>query len=186
MAQEKYTTYFSDYAQQEYDIDLSLKGGGKFSIYLYALSLDNSAKKGGFLINQKQHGKFMAGMEQAKTKYAEWVEVAKANNVKDMTKDMNIRASAYGFFLYGSKWKFDYSVRLNFEFKIIETDGEVQHLLIVRSGKMVASDNQFMDTDGVVLVFKGLQEINDFMEPLAVEKINEFEAAPKQEDLFKD
>jgi len=98
---------------------------------------------------------------------------------------MLIKSKVAGFFLYGSDWHFQFIVNLTFDFKILESGGEVKYLLIVRSGKMQSSSNQFMDVDGVVLEFTSAEDIREFVDSISLNKITEFKNKPKAEDLFK-
>jgi hypothetical protein len=184
-AQEKFTTYDNIYAKKTYDIQLSSKDNDKFTLYIDAMSLDKLHETGGFMVDDKKYQGFVDALNEAKIKYQEWEQTAKANNVKELDKEMPIKSKVVGYFLYGSDWHFQYLVNLTFDFKILESDGEIKNLLIVRSGKMQSSSNQFMDVDGVVLVFSSAKEIQEFVDSISLEKIKEFKNKPKSEDLFK-
>lgn len=184
-AQDKFTTYDNEYAKKTYDIQISLKDNDKFTLYINAMSLDNLHETGGFMVDDKKYQGFIDALNEAKSKYQEWEQTAKSNNVKELDKEMPIKSKVAGYFLYGSDWHFQYIVNLTFDFKILESDGEIKYLLIVRSGKMQSSSNQFMDVDGVVLVFTSANEIQEFVDSISLNKINEFKNKPKSEDLFK-
>jgi uncharacterized protein (DUF1330 family) len=184
-AQDKFTTYDNAYAKKTYDIQISLKDNDKFTFYIDAMSLDNLHEKGGFMVDDKKYQGFIDALTEAKSKYQEWEQTAKSNNVKELDKEMPIKSKVAGYFLYGSDWHFQYIVNLTFDFKILESEGEIKYLLIVRSGKMQSSSNQFMDVDGVVLVFTSANEIQEFVDSISLNKINEFRNKPKSEDLFK-
>ena len=184
-AQEKFTTYDNIYAKKTYDIQLSSKDNDKFTLYIDAMSLDNMHETGGFMVDEKKYQGFIDALKEAKIKYQDWEQTAKANNVKELDKQMEIKSKVAGYFLYGGDWHFQYLVNLTFNFKILESDGEVKNLLIVRSGKMQSSSNQFMDVDGFVLVFSNTNEIQEFIDSISLEKIKEFKNKPKAEDLFK-
>ena len=138
------------------------------------------------MIDNKRYQGFIDALNHAKIKYQEWVKTAKENNVTELDKEMKIKSKVAGFFLYGGDWHFQYLVNLTFDFKILESDGEIKYLLIIRSGKMQSSSNQFMDVDGVVLVFSSDSEIEEFTNAISLEKINELKNKPKSDDLFKD
>ena len=44
-------------------------------------------------------------------------KTAKENNVKELSKTMTIASKAGGYFLYGSKWNFQFLVNLKFQFQ---------------------------------------------------------------------
>lgn len=185
-AQEKFTTYDNTYSGKTYDIQISAKETEKFSLYIDAMSLDRTHEKGGITIDQKQHPAFLDAIAEAKLKYEEWVKTAKENNVKDLSKTMTMKSKAGGYFLYGSKWQFQFLVNLKFDFRIIESNGEIKYLLLIKTGELQSSSNQFMKVDGFVLVFSSSEEIDEFTSLISTEKITEFISKPKKDDLFKD
>jgi hypothetical protein len=77
-------------------------------------------------------------------------------------------------------------VNLKFDFKILESKGETRYLLLIRTGELQSSSNQFMKVDGFVLVFSSSKEIDDFIAAISTEKITEFLNKPKKDTLFKD
>ena len=184
--QETFTSYDNTYAKKTYDIQLSLKDAEKFTLFIDAMSLDDLHEQGGLMVDEKKYQGFIDALNEAKLKYQEWEKTAKDNNVKELDKEMLIKSKVAGYFLYGGDWHFQYIVNLTFDFKILESDGEIKYLLIVRSGKMQSSSNQYMDVDGVVLVFSSVEEIQEFLDTISLQKINEFRNKPKAEDLFKD
>ena len=185
-AQEKFTTYDNTYAGKSYEIQISAKEKDKFTLYIDALSLDGMHDKGGIFIEQKNHQDFLNALLEAKQKYEEWEKTAKENNVKELDKTMTIKSKAGGYFLYGSEWNFQFLVNLKFDFKILESKGETKYLLLIRTGELQSSSNQFMKVDDFVLVFSSSKEIDDFMAAISTEKITELLNKPKKDALFKD
>lgn len=187
-AQENLGTYENTYIEKEYPISISTKpNDAKFTLYIEALSLDNLVSEGGFSIDEKQLSGFVENIKQAKAKYEEWIATAKANNVTSLDKDISVTPSKVtGYFHYGSKWNFDFSVKPTFSFKILEDKGETSYLLIVRTGKLTSSSNEYINCDGFVLTFLSVEEIDAFLKTISQENINEYKNKPKTEDLFKD
>jgi hypothetical protein len=185
-AQEKFTSYENTYVGKSYEIQISSKEKEKFTLYIDAMSLDRTHEKGGISIDQKNHQDFLNSLAEAKLKYEEWVKTAKDNNVKELDKSMSVKSKANGYFLYGSKWNFQFSINLKFDFKILESKDETKYLLLVRTGELQSSSNQFMKVDGFVLVFSSSKEIDDFAAIISTDKVNEFINKPKKEALFKD
>jgi len=185
-AQEEFTSYDNTYIGKTYDIQISVKEKDKFSLYIDAMSLDRMHETGGIIIDQKQHQDFLNALAEAKEKYQEWVKTAKENNVKELDKTMTMKSKAGGYFLYGSKWNFQFLVNLKFDFKILESKGEIKYLLLIRTGELQSSSNQFMKVDGFVLAFSSIKEIDEFVSAISIEKITEFASKPKKDELFKD
>ena len=184
-AQDKFTTYDNTYAEKTYDIQLSSDDKTGFTLWIDALSLDNLHEKGGLMIKEKQYESFIGALDEAKSKYEEWVKTAKENNVKELDKAMPIKSRVGAYFLYGGDWNFQYLVNLDFDFKILESKDELKYLLIVRTGELQSSSNQFMKVDGLVLVFSSASEIEIFKNEISSQKIQAFFNKPKADDLFK-
>lgn len=183
-AQEKFTSYYNVYTEKNYEIQLNFEEDS-FWLWIDALSLDQMVTKAGFLVKKENYQGFISALKIAIIKYQEWVKVAKENNVKEFDKEMPVTSEVAGYFLYGSDWYFQFNVFLDFDFKILESNGEIKYLLIVRSGKMQSSKNEYIDIEDVVLVFSSAKETLDFLNSISLEKIETFKNKPKTEDLFK-
>jgi len=182
-AQEKFTTYDITYFGKTYDIKLSLETE---DLYIDAEPLDELYDKGGLRIRKEQHQDFLNAIAEAKTKYIEWVKIAKENKVMELNKSMNIKSEVGSYFLYGSDWKFQLLVNLTFDFQILEDEDELTYLLIIRTGQLKASTNENLKVDGFLLVFSSVNEIDAFSNKISRQKINAFLAKPKEENLFTD
>lgn len=180
--QEKYTSYDNLYVEKTYDVSLSYKDNGKYTLYVDMMSMDNLSNNGGVMISEKEHDSFLSTLNEAKMKYSEWVTTAKDNNVTDLSKPMTYKTKVGGFFQYGNTWNFQYVVNLTFNFKIV--DGK--NLLIVRTGKLTSSSNRYITHDGFVFVFQSEKEIDDFVNILSVDSVKSFMNKPSPTDLFKD
>lgn len=179
---QEYTTYDNLYDGNTYKVLISLKDDGGYRLYVNMMPIDELSESGGILITEKEHDLFLSTLNEAKVKYTEWVTTAKENNVTDLLKSMTYKVKVGGFFKYGSEWNVQLNVNLTFDFAIV--DGE--NFLIVRTGKLTSSSNQFMTHDGFVFVFQNEKEIDDFVNVLSVDKVKEFMNKPKSTDLFKD
>lgn len=187
-AQEKFSSYDNVFLKKTFEIQISLKDGSAI-LWIDAASLDNSVDKAGYEIEESQLGGFIENLNEAKTKYIEWVSKAKENNVSEVDKSMELTTKTQkvsGYFKYGD-WQFDHNVRLTYNFKIFKDDkiDKTNYLLIVRSGKLQSGSNQFMDCKDVVLVFTTADEITDFLNIISPEKITNYKNKPKSEELFK-
>lgn len=188
-SQEKYSTYKSGYLDKTYDIEIDAEDTSSYSIYISAFSVDELHDVGGIILRSYQHALFLSALKDARAKYAEWVETAKANNVTEVSKMMEIedwKREASGFFMYGDKWHFQFDLLLEFQFKVINSPDGVHYLLIVRTGELESSSNEYIKVDGVALVFESAKEIDDFLENISLLNVITFKDKPKTEDLFKD
>lgn len=184
-AQENFSTYDNSYIGKTYNIQISSKEKDDVTLWIDAMSLDKLHDKGGLMLKTKDYQDFINAIGEAKLKYEEWIKTAKENNVKELTKTMKINSKVDTYFAYGD-WNFARNVFLDFEFKIIEKKEDLNYLLIIRTGELQSSSNQFMKVDGFALVFSSTAEIDKFTSAISIEKVNTFLNKPKAKDLFKD
>jgi len=186
-SQKVYDTYESSYFNKTYDIKLSYKDSTDFIIWIKCTSLDKiHSKDGEYSISYKQYEKFINSLQEAKQKYIEWVKTAKENNVKDLLKHMDLenKCKVDAAFIYGD-WQFQFDFKPKFDFMILDGDTKVKYLLLIKSGELVSSSNQFMKVDGIVIVLSSVKEIEDLLNKISLTKIKEIINKPKTEDLFK-
>jgi len=181
-AQEKFTTYRNILSSKPIDISISYTNDSTYFLLVDMYSNDKINKKGGIWINSQDHKEFIDKILIAKSKYAEWTNVAKQNKVNEMFKDMDINyrvASAY--FYYGKKITQQMGVDLKFSFSVI---GQNKSLLI-RTGQLTSLTNEYLIHDGFKFVFTSEKEIADFIDKISVQKVKDFIKKPKTSDLFK-
>lgn len=185
--QDKFTTYINSYAQKEFEISVAFdeKNREKFTLYIDAYSLEKVHDKGGFKVEEKELDGFLKAIQEAKAKYIEWVQTAKQNNVTDVTKNMEIKCKAGGYFLYGREWEFQFMIKPVFKFMVMKSGNELKYILSVHTGQLTSSSNQYMKVDGFLLLFENTEEVDAFTSELTFEKIKAFRDKPKSQDLFK-
>lgn len=156
------------------NISVVTDGSTKGQVYL-DLKLDG---KVGVSLKQKDREKFMSLLTESYAKYGEWVTVAKEKNIQSISNKEINKATFRGFFKYGS-WKFG---EANIKTLFFITDGVPTCYLYV--GKMVASDNQFMKSESVMITLTQ-DIINELKEGLSNESINGFiKSLNSTDDLF--
>lgn len=178
----------SSYAQKEigritcedFEMDIVVsfsesKDKTSYTYWIDALSLDRSIDNVGFMVKKEQLNRFVESLKFANEKYIQWSNIAKENNVKDLTKEIELpkKLVVGGYFTYGD-WKFDYSVKPKIKFLIREGKSGLSHRLIVYSGEMIASDNEYIDCDGAALPFSNLEMMDEFLELLSEKTRNDF------------
>lgn len=185
-AQDKFSSYENTYFRKTYPIQIVSKEKGKFTLWIDAWSYDRVHDKGGIMINHRNHQNFIDALIQARFKYDEWVKTAKENNINDVSKPMNIKSRADAYFMYGSKWNFQFDISTSFNFEVRDNNGKTEYLLFVKTGELQSSSNQFMKVNGFALVFKSSNEITNFVDLISEDKIVDFINKPKKEDLFNE
>jgi hypothetical protein len=184
LAQEKFASYENSYVGKFYPIQITSKDNEKFTLYIDAFSLDATHELGGININEKNYQGFIDALNDSKVKYEEWVKTAKDNNVNQLDKQMPFKSRADAYFLYGSKWNFQFDFNLTYDFRILDVKGETKYLLLVKTGELKSSSNQFMKVRGVTLIFESSKEIDTFLSFISKDKIDQFINKPKKEALF--
>ncbi len=188
-SQEKYSNWDSDYLSTEkpYEIQLSKNKKGVVTFWIDAAPSGSYTKRAGFKIDSGEDlDNFRTFLMDCKGKYLEWVQVAKSNNVDKLTKVMDFKVKRLGaFWLDYKDWEFDYSVSPSASFHILDYDGVLYHLLIVRTGELTASSNSYKKDDGAMLVFSSEKEIDDFLSKIDLSKAEKSLNSAKKEDLFK-
>lgn len=184
---QSFNNYINEYIDKSYDITITGKDTNKYDIWIDAYSLDDINKYGGIIIKNKAEESFKTALLTAKDKYIEWVNIAKQNNVKDLIKDMDIKIKGVEtYFSYGNSTHFMFNVKLKFSINIHETkSGNIEYLLLVKTGELTASDNQFMKINGFVLIFTDINSIDAFLQIINHNLIIDYISKPKTDDLFK-
>jgi hypothetical protein len=181
IGQQNYADYTSAYTGTSYTIQV----GGDGELYMDLMSFDAGGSKVGLIMKRKRIDEFNNCLDSALAKYNSWKNVAINNNVKDFAKSIDCSCKSEAYFKYGD-WQFDNFVQPTFEFKVVESNGKVWHLLIVRTGKLVSNSNQYMDHDGGAIVFSSSEEMVNFMNYIKIESVDLFlSKKPKTEELFK-
>ena len=183
-SQKVYTNYFNSYVHESYNIEIYDKGNDKYDLYINAFSFDNMTKNGGFLISNKRLPDFLNVLDSALVKYIEWTNIAKKNKVTDLKKPMGYTCKVDGYFEYG-KWQFDSNIQIGVDFLILDVNDSIRYILSITTGNLVSSSNEFIKSDGFVLLFTSVEEINNFRIMILPDNISVFLKKPKSEDLFK-
>lgn len=180
-AQQKYTTYSMRYVEDEYDIQIGDEG----KLYITIMTMDRTSKSAGIILKRKKAPQFMECLDSARKKYAEWTEIAIKNNVKEMSKEIDCGCKVEGFFSFGD-WQFDFYVVPTFKFLVTDYGGKINHLLVINTGRMTSSSNQYIDSDGGTIIFNSDMEIVDFIRKINPKNVEEFlSKKPNVEELFK-
>lgn len=165
-AQMKLGDYNLRISGKTYDINLTQK---KF-IMIDVPSSDQLSKEIYFKLSFSKAKGFIERMTEAKNKFAEWKLTSEKNNVKDFHKKLNINMGSFDMvFNYGHYYSVN-NVDLEAEMLINEYG---TYLLINNKRRLVAEDNQFIKTDGFLLTFSNVEEIQKFIDAISISKAEE-------------
>ena len=170
-------------AKAKYEIKYMFLGDSqKATILVESNGVDNSY----ITFTDDKIDSFVSGLKKMRDKYVEWSNTAKANKVKDMTKQMDYPFEPSGFgavFRYG-EWHsakgFSHNMRPYFEVK----DNGMSHIAIFYQ-KVTASSNEFID-GAICLVFQNVQDFNSLINKLSDGTLKaKIANEKKQKNLFK-
>lgn len=176
-AQEKIGTYHSNYFDKDFYVEYSEKSGE----YYIQIVGETATKNCCFIV--KDIDNFRTSLSECKNKYAEWVNVAKENNVKTMDKKMDIKFSKGTFAWFGREWYFNFYAVPQPRFLITSTG---DYLFLLFSGKeFSASDNQYI-TEQAYWCFSSVSEIEELENLISEETLKKFlDNKAAKDDLFK-
>lgn len=182
IAQQKVAEYQSVYFEKTYDINALKDKSDDENFTYYAEVPSSEDKKVMMILESKNMPQFVDYMTFVKGIYAKWNQTAKVNNVTELEKDIEAKPlHCESGFMYG-EWNFDFDVYLEPRVKIVR--GKM--LLIVQSGELQSSSNQFMKHKGFNLVFSSPEEVDTFITKFDVKKVQTmFAQKSKTADLFK-
>ena len=107
---------------------------------------------------------FIDALNVCKTKYIEWSEVAKSNNITDFRKPINVKFPDVEITWFGNKWYLSRKQNFNPEFVV----GENINFVVI-SGKANHWDNKYIDTK--YYMFLTPNDIDELVKVLNVDNI---------------
>lgn len=181
-AEEIFDSYFSSYFDKDFNIELS-ETDNELSFYINSYSLDSTSKQVVLMVKEDKLPELKSYLNFIAEKYSAWKNTAIENNVTELDKEIeyNNPPTFSSAFTYGG-WKIDFSTKLTARFKVSNN----KHLLLITSGKLQSSTNQYIDSDGMIFVFSSIDEINDFNNKLDLDKAKKKLKSEKNvENLFQ-
>ena len=185
-SQESFGTYQMSYftASKPYSVQASESKNDDFSWYISCAG-ETRTQDAFIIVKNKKMNDFVAYINFLEDVYVKWSDVATQNKltsktVKEITDTPSNDVSAG--WEYGS-YHFDFNVTLSARFIVLEGGAKI---LVIDTDKLQASDNQFIDSKGNMLVFSNKMEIENFKSLLSEKKVLDFyKEKNKQKDLFK-
>jgi len=186
-SQETIGTYQMSYltSSEPYSVQASEPKNGNFSWYIMCAGETSSTQDSFIIVKNDKMSDFINYINFLEDVYIKWSDVATQNKLtsktfKEITDTPSNDVSAG--WKYGS-YHFDYSVILSARFIVLDGGAKV---LVIDTGSLQASDNQYIDSKGNMLVFSNKLEIENFKALLLEKTVLDFYTAKnKQKDLFK-
>ena len=164
----KVSTFTSSYLEAPTMEVSASENEGVISLWIDAYSLDGIADSPILSLDDDAYPLFKSNLDMVLEKYNEWSAVAKRNNVTELTKDIPTRKQTFtGVFQYGNDLYFDFSTRVEYEFRVM---GSGDYVIIIRTGEMVASSNEYITCDDAVIVLSSASEIKKFIAAVNLDK----------------
>lgn len=179
-AQEKYSEYEMSYFSEHMMFDAEISIDKPSMVWLSCMSLESENDNCGILIRDTSD--FINFLKSIDKKYIEWVKVAKENNVSELRKDFDFKERIYCAYWVRSELWIDLNVKLTSEFMV--KDGK--YIVIIRTGKLNSSSNQYIDHDGLVIVLSNEEEFDTLINCFDSKLINDFiNQKNEKENLFE-
>lgn len=174
--QEKIGTYHSYFSGNFY-----VKYSEQTGVYYIQIMGETAIRDCYFIVTDIDN--FRTSLSDAKDKYAEWVKVAKENNVKATIKDMDIKFSKGAFAWYSRECYLNFYAVPKPRFLITST-GDYRFLLFLGE-EFSASDNQYI-TEKAYWAFSSVSEIEELLNLISQETLQKFlDSKATKDDLFK-
>ncbi|MFV0147661.1 hypothetical protein OBK20_04865 [Empedobacter falsenii] len=142
----------------------------------------NNNDRVSLLVKHYKYDKFIEYLENIKSKYVEWKNIAIVNNIENINKIIDVKAPIIDAVFYYSDWHIDKLVHLETKF----TKFDDKFSILINSDELTSWSNEFIKNKGFALVFSSEEEIEDFINKLNNEKAIELiKSKEAKEDLFK-
>lgn len=177
-AQQIVGTYPCRMMNKAYEVKATNEGDA----WISGPSMDDRQQECGFIVKNKVLPVFRESLLAVRDKYRDWTMVAKGQEVQDMLKEMPVNVPKVTYFFTYGEVQFAFNKLPTAYFSISE--GRYEVMLV--SGVLTASSNQYMKTNGVMLAFSDEGEISALYDILAPGHIQEeLQRLKETKDLFK-
>lgn len=179
-AQKVVDTYTLSYFNKTYDIEAFETSKDTINIYL-GVSAEQATTKALINVSSYNLAEFKNSLQQMKLKFIEWSDVAKKNNVKELSKEMEISFPSVDIGWFGTEWHFAFYQKIRPRFKILDNGTYI----VTLSDKYTSSSNEYIN-ETIYWVFSNPKEIDDLISKLDLDKIKaKLDVDVKASELFK-
>lgn len=184
-AQSLITTFSGNYLNRTYKVKATQPDTkGRFDLYVEMISLDNVSDQIYLVTHRNSLEKCRMVLNAVAEKYVEWSAIAIKNHTEKINKKIEVKIPNFVFsavFKYGD-WHQKANIKPVFVFSFEDDAAQ----LLISTGKVQATDNQFISSDGGVIVLSSLDEITNFIDCFDEKLVDDFYNSKKNaEALFK-
>ena len=178
-AEQTVGRYQNTYFGKEFEIEASQKNEKIETVYIGIVAKD--AKSAFISVDGKDLESFKTALELVKTKYLDWVKVAKENNVTEMDKEFDIKFPSVSIAWSGSKWWFAFGIRIKMRFLILDNG----KMIAVWAPKVTSSSNRYID-EQIYFALEGEEDFDSLISQLNYQTIlDQLLNKKNNEDLFQ-
>lgn len=185
-AQRAQTSFYGSHLKREYRVTATQPNArGRYNLEIEMQSLDETSPEIYFVVQSRFISKWITTMEEVKTTYLKYREAAIENGVKGVSKIIK-QCGALSYlcapmFKYGDWHRVNYHP-ITFAFLVKGDD----ITLTISTGRITASNNQYIQSAGGVIILSSEQEIDDFIACFDENWVREYYNNNKAtNDLFK-
>jgi len=156
---------------------------GNFDFLIFAKSSDAISTQACLVVSSKKIEYFHSFLLKLKANHIEWINKLKENNIDNVDKVIPIKEEKYfaAKFLYGD-WQSVHAIYLLPHFKTFP----IGHCTILRSSRLVAFGNKYINSDGFFFLFSKPEDFDDLINLVSMDKANEFFNKKKNiDDILK-
>lgn len=185
LAQNLITTFHGEYLEKTYKVEATKPDAkGRFELYIEMISLDKLSDQIKLRVHRNSLEKCRTVLNAVAEKYVEWSTIAIKNHTEKINKAIEVKIPNFVFsavFKYGD-WHQKANIKPLFVFSF--ENGKAQ--LIISTGKVQATDNQFISSVGGVIALSSLDEITSFINCFDEKLVDDFYLEKNSiEDLFQ-
>lgn len=160
-------------------IEASKPKNGDFT-YFIQIKGEKSYDKVYISLESKEVDRFIESLNNIKSKYIEWCNIAKSNNVTDMSKEFPFKLKISYAWL-GAEWWFSGTYVLSPKFMVLDSGQMV--VALIKTAK--AFDNEYIKKE-TYLVLSSAEEIDTLISALDTKKVFEhYNSQKNKESLFE-
>lgn len=184
-AQRAETSFYGSHLKKTYYVKATQPNTkGRYDLHIEMQSLDELSKEIYLDIQYRTISKWIETLQEVKDTYVKWRETAITNEVTKASKTIKecgtLSYLCFPVFKYGD-WHKVMAHPILFVFQVSSDDIN----LIIATGRVTASKNQFISSDGGVIILSSEQEIDDFIACFDDEWVRAYYDAKKDtDDLF--
>lgn len=181
-AQDVMDTYSVTYSSSPYPKSYKLSVGesilGQVILAIEVYNDDTMCGQANLNLTPRKREKLRKALKKSIVKYEEWKDIAIKNDVKDFAKEIT-RMGGTSTFAYGNQLHVGGKPIIIY----FQVSKGIQFISVTT--RLIAIDNEYMNSGLGIIIFYSINEINSFLEKISEDKIQTFyNEIKKKNELF--